>query len=390
MATLRELVSRLLDGTPMTVPQLILAIREKAPAVEVWREGLEHLLEVGQREGIFELTDGRWSYVARVASNLTQEVFEDPALTRDDPGERISRTGYVGEDATDFITHIINSIPPHTKEEQRDLARRRDLCSALDDDEGAKQHCWSLTWGSARLAHHIASKYRMPGMERCDLVMWALLGLFRAAEQWDPEIAAFSTYATWWGRQSVTRALADHGRLVRVPVHAHEKWLKARKKIQAAEEQGMVPDLGLVAREVDLPEPMLLAVLRASAPYLELEDLSRFEHHLEDSRASGIPVSPERKRLVLLFRHLAEDLTDSLGIGTDSDFAGWLSTKERIQTAVKELDDQARTVLQLRFGLNSSSPTHTLQEIGDVLGVTRERVRQIEAKALEVLEGILE
>ncbi len=289
--------------------------------------------------------------------------------------------GLVTDPVRQYLREI-GRIPLLTAEQEVDLAKRieagvfaaeklsaeralppplrRELELVALDGQRAKRQ---LIEANLRLVVSIAKRYVGRGMPFLDLVQEGNLGLIRAVEKFDYTRGyKFSTYATWWVRQAVTRALADQSRTIRVPVHVVELINKVvRIQRHLLQEHGREPTLEEVASRLSLSEDRLLEVMRfanepvsLSAPVGSGED-SVLGDLIEDSEA---PSPVESASFILLREHL-EALLSTLG-------------------------EREKRVMQLRYGLTDGEP-HTLEEIGRVFGVTRERVRQIEVKTLSKL-----
>ncbi len=248
----------------------------------------------------------------------------------------------------------IGDGPLLTREEERELARRKDA-----GDEDAKR---KLIESNLRLVMSITRHYTRAGVPLLDLIQEGNLGLIRAVEKFDYRMGyKLSTYATWWIRQSITRALADQGRTIRLPVHVAEqvrRMMRARR--QLAQKLNRDPSVKELAEESGFPEPRIE----------ELLDL------VEDPVSLETPVGDGES----LYGDLIEDTKSDR---PDEETALNLRQKELAQ-ALQSLNPRMRHVVELRFGLSGSEPK-TLEEVGDGLGITRERVRQLEARALREL-----
>lgn len=259
-----------------------------------------------------------------------------------------------------------------SKARQRQLSCLRDearLCGDLDEERLA---CWELAWTSSRLALAIARKFVRPHLEVGDLAMAALLGLFRAAEKWDPLGGAFSTYGMHWASQAVKRHIADHSRLVRVPVHAHEDWLKANRFARLFESTyGYPPALDQKVTATACSQAVLAAAERASEPYLAWEEIIS-----QGDRGAFYDFGPRIEWSSMTLRE-----TDL------SEFAARLEIKLQLGRALRDLEPRERGILIRRFGFDGIP--ETLEQVGTHFGLTRERIRQIEKEALKKVASSL-
>jgi RNA polymerase primary sigma factor len=250
----------------------------------------------------------------------------------------------------------IGKIPLLTAEEEIILAKRIE-----EGDEESKQ---LLTTANLRLVVSIAKKYSKSGLELLDLIQEGNIGLMRAVEKFDFHKGfKFSTYATWWIRQAITRAIADQARTIRVPVHMIETINKFNKVSSLLTiKLGRPPIDEEIAKEMDI-EPEKVAEIRKIK---------------QNPQSLSTPIGEEKDSK--LQDVIADDWSQ-----TPEDFATAQYLKNQLHDILDELQDRERRVLELRFGLEDGV-SRTLEEVGREFGVTRERIRQIEAKALKKLK----
>ena len=249
----------------------------------------------------------------------------------------------------------IGRIPLLTSDEEFEYARR-----AVDGDEEAKR---ILAESNLRLVVSIAKRYVGRGMLFLDLIQEGNIGLMKAVDKFDPEKGyKFSTYATWWIRQAITRALADQARTIRVPVHMVETINKlARVQRQLTQDLNREPTDEEIAKKLGISVDKVREVYKISQDPVSLETPigEEDDSHLGDFIKDERTVSPEE--------YATEELL-----------------KEELAGVLLTLTDREEKVLRLRFGLDDGQ-CRTLEEVGQIFGVTRERIRQIEAKALRKL-----
>lgn len=284
-------------------------------------------------DGFGEGGDGG-SHVHRISN-------DENALITDDPVK-----AYLKE---------IGTVPLLSNEEELELANR-----ASQGDAKAKKR---LSESNLRLVVSIAKKYLGRGMHFLDLIQEGNLGLMKAVEKFDYSKGfKFSTYATWWIRQAITRAIADQARTIRIPVHMVETMNKVRKVSgQLLHNNGHEPTPEEVAEELNMPVEKIREIMRASQDPLSLETPLGEEDdtHLGDMVPDGEALAPVEE-------------------------ASNVMLKEQLLKILETLTPREQKVLQMRFGIKDGRP-RTLEEVGKEFDVTRERIRQIEAKALRKL-----
>ena len=307
------------------------------PKIEKNLQGLENLYDILEKNGI-EVKEAK-EYLE--LEKTTQKPKKVP-LGAIDPVQMYLRE--------------IGKYPPLTPQEEKELAKRIEK-----GDEEAKK---KLAQSNLRLVVSIAKKYvgRSPNLTLLDLIQEGNLGLFRAVEKFDWRRGyKFSTYATWWIRQAITRALADQSRTIRIPVHMVEtlsKFIQARRRL--LQELGREPLPEEIAAEMGLSVEKVRHIMKISQGTVSLET----------------PVGEGDSDSIL-----AEFIKDE-ETAPPSLTAARNLLKERLKEILVDLTPREQKILSMRFGLDDGI-THTLEEVGKEFGVTRERIRQIEAKALE-------
>ncbi len=294
-------------------------------------------------------------------ANLQQSELATGVHLEFDEGEsREAARAEITTDSLQLFLKDIGKVSLLTAAQEVELAKRIER-----GDHRAKQE---MVEANLRLVVSIAKRYRNQGLPFLDLIQEGTIGLVRAAEKFDHRKGfKFSTYATWWIRQAVARALADKGRTIRMPVHVVEKLnriLRAERKLRT--DYGREPTSAEIARELEMSIEEVDQIRRTSQTPVSLEkpvgddDESEFGHFLEDE---------------------SEPLPDEV--------ANLSMRNEALTRALSMLGERERQVLELRFGLNGEAPC-TLDEVGRTFNVTRERIRQIENHSLKKLRALAE
>lgn len=259
------------------------------------------------------------------------------------------------EDPVRMYLKEIGKIPLLSTEQEIELAKRMEL-----GDQEAKK---ILAESNLRLVVSIAKRYVGRNMQFLDLIQEGNLGLIKAVEKFDYRKGyKFSTYATWWVRQAITRAIADQGRTIRIPVHMVETINRlVRTSRQLLQELGREPSVEEIAKRMDLPEERVREIMKIAQEPVSLET----------------PVGEEEDS------HLGDFIQDDQML-IPADAAAFTLLHEQLMEVLDTLSEREQKVLKLRFGLEDGRP-RTLEEVGKEFNVTRERIRQIEAKAIRKL-----
>ena len=316
-----------------------------------------HVLDVEQMEKLYEELE---SNGIEVVDDGASDA-DDPALTGDsvdDFEDSLSTDGITIDDPVKVYLKEIGRVPLLTPEEEIELAVK--IQAGGPDGEKAKQR---LSEANLRLVVSIAKRYVGRGMQFLDLIQEGNLGLIKAVEKFDHTKGfKFSTYATWWIRQAITRAIADQARTIRIPVHMVETINKVKKvSSQLLHEYGHDPSAEEIAERLEMPVEKVREIMRVAQEPVSLET----------------PIGEEEDS------HLGDFIPDD-DAPVPAEAASQTLLKEQLADVLKTLTPREEKVLRLRFGLEDGRP-RTLEEVGKEFNVTRERIRQIEAKALRKL-----
>ncbi len=322
-------------------------------------------LDVDQMEKVFDFLEASGVDVLRITGNGTEDMILDDDVDIDgledeeevelDKIDLSVPEGVSIEDPVRMYLKEIGKVPLLTAEEEIELAKRME-----QGDEEAKKR---LAEANLRLVVSIAKRYVGRGMLFLDLIQEGNLGLIKAVEKFDYRKGyKFSTYATWWIRQAITRAIADQARTIRIPVHMVETINKLiRVSRQLLQELGREPTPEEIAEEMDMSVDRVREILKISQEPVSLET----------------PIGEEEDS------HLGDFIQDD-NVPVPADAAAFTLLKEQLVEVLGTLTEREQKVLRLRFGLDDGR-ARTLEEVGREFSVTRERIRQIEAKALRKL-----
>ena len=322
-------------------------------------------LEVDQMEKVFDFLEASGVDVLRITENSGDELLLDNDMDMDgmedeeevelDKIDLSVPEGVSIEDPVRMYLKEIGKVSLLSADEEIELAKRMEK-----GDEAAKKR---LAEANLRLVVSIAKRYVGRGMLFLDLIQEGNLGLIKAVEKFDYRKGyKFSTYATWWIRQAITRAIADQARTIRIPVHMVETINKLiRVSRQLLQELGREPTPEEIAAELDMPVDRVREILKISQEPVSLET----------------PIGEEEDS------HLGDFIQDD-NVPVPAEAAAQTLLKEQLDEVLSTLTEREQKVLRLRFGM-SDGRARTLEEVGKEFDVTRERIRQIEAKALRKL-----
>lgn len=322
-------------------------------------------LDAEQMDKIFDFLEASGVDVLRITENSADDLMLDDDMDIDglDDEEEVELDkidlsvpeGVSIEDPVRMYLKEIGKVPLLSAEEEISLAQRME-----NGDESAKKR---LAEANLRLVVSIAKRYVGRGMLFLDLIQEGNLGLIKAVEKFDYRKGyKFSTYATWWIRQAITRAIADQARTIRIPVHMVETINKLiRVSRQLLQELGREPQPEEIAEEMNMSVERVREILKISQEPVSLET----------------PIGEEEDS------HLGDFIQDD-NVPVPADAAAFTLLKEQLVEVLGTLTEREQKVLRLRFGLDDGR-ARTLEEVGKEFNVTRERIRQIEAKALRKL-----
>lgn len=354
--------------------------RRRAP--RSYERQFEQLVERGKKEGklmqkeIFELIPDTPANID-VLDNLYAELVEaevevipetepdakslSDAWVEEEPEEAILKTDTsyledISDDSVRLYLREIGKIPLLTPEEELTLARKVKTGKKKAKDQMAE--------ANMRLVVSIAKRYVGRGLDLLDLIQEGNTGLLRAVEKFDPDRGfKFSTYATWWIRQAITRAIADQARTIRIPVHMVEtinKLLRTQRRL--TQELNREPTNEEIAAAMDMDVDKVEHIMKIK------QDISSLDASVRDDEEDSV----------------LGDFIEDEDAKTPTESASEQLLKEQVKTILGTLTEREQKILKLRFGLEDGK-SHTLEEVGQEFSVTRERIRQIEAKALAKL-----
>ncbi|MDO8499597.1 MAG: sigma-70 family RNA polymerase sigma factor [bacterium] len=350
---LRQLITKGRNRGFITETELLNVMTRPERYLELY----EGFLDLTEKNGVSLVEAPQGGFLGTgVAGKTILKEFQGAQPDMDSPFD----LGQISSDSIQMYLREIGKIPLLKGEEEVALARRK--------ERGDKAAEAKLIEANLRLVVSIAKKFVGKNLSLLDLIQEGNIGLFRAVKKFDHRKGyKFSTYATWWIRQAITRALADQSRTIRIPVHMVEtinRFQQVQRRL--LQDLGRDPTPEELAAEMGEPVEKINHILKISQDTVSLEvsvgdddeDSSSLQDFIEDVKN----ISPDRSAALQIL-------------------------KDYVKDAIKDLSAREQKILEMRFGL-ADGVTHTLEEVGQEFGVTRERIRQIEAKALEKIQGM--
>lgn len=289
------------------------------------------------------------------AEDLSDDELEDIVRSSTAPDQLLDE---IADDSVRLYLHEIGKIPLLTAEEEIDLA--------LKIREGSQRAKDKMAEANMRLVVSIAKRYTGRGLDFLDLIQEGNTGLLRAVEKFDPDKGfKFSTYATWWIRQAITRAIADQARTIRIPVHMVEtinKLLRTQRRM--TQQLNREPTMEELSKELEMEPEKIEYIMKIKQDISSLDAAVGRDGEEDDS--------------------VLGDFIEDEDTATPEESATSELLREQITGILNTLSDREQKIVRMRFGLDGGK-THTLEEVGQEFAVTRERIRQIEAKALTKL-----
>lgn len=286
------------------------------------------------------------------------DLADEEELSDEDLEITVDNVDAFADDSVRLYLREIGKIPLLEQDEEQELAKK-----IVEGDKRAKE---KMVESNMRLVVSIAKRYSGRGLDFLDLIQEGNTGLLRAVDKFDPEKGfKFSTYATWWIRQAITRAIADQARTIRIPVHMVEtinKVLRTTRRL--TQELNREPTTKEIAKALDMEEDKIEYVMRIKQDIASLDASVGRDGDDEDSVLGDFVEDEER--------------------ASPEDSAATQILKEQLASIIATLSDREQKIIKMRFGIGGERP-HTLEEVGVEFSVTRERIRQIEAKALSKL-----
>ena len=325
-------------------PDLVRELEKAGISDEEMKDAMNEVIEVLNDQKVFVIYSDDVEEVDKASEEV--EILSDEDILK----------GVSLEDSIRIYLKQIGCIDLLTKEQEVALAKRIE-----EGNEAAKNQ---MVEANLRLVVSVAKRYTGRGLSFLDLVQEGNMGLMKATDKFDYRKGyKFSTYSTWWIRQAITRGIADHSRIIRVPVHMTETINKVSKtNKELTQRLGREATAEEISEKMNIPESKVIECMRVSRDPVSLDTTIGED---EDSC-------------------LGDFIPDEASLSpVEEAFHNILS--EDMKKAISELEPRYRKVIELRFGLDEEGKIHTLEEIGAIMGVTRERIRQIEAKGLRLL-----